>query len=176
MRHKKNAFTLIELLIVIIIVVILSTMVMLAGGESQAAARATKIVSTLTNLKMFALTWYKDNSDKIDKDGNFSGTELKDYFSASEGQNKIKKFLVGDVTISSGGGGYEILNKDNNNGKSAWYVCYHLKNDSEHTKIKAKLEDKARESKNLLWQENANKLEMYTNGDTIYMHVMTFNY
>ena len=187
MGHKKNAFTLVELLIVIIIVVILSTMVMLAGGESQAAAKATKIVSALTNLKIFALNWYKDNSNKIDKKGNFhsdgdisststTGKTLKEYFSDSEGQKKIKNFLVGDITISSSSGGYEILNKDNNDGKPAWYVCYHLESNKEATKIKAKLEDKANESKNLLWQEDGNKLKVYTNGDVIYMHVITFNY
>ncbi|MBR2207419.1 MAG: prepilin-type N-terminal cleavage/methylation domain-containing protein [Synergistaceae bacterium] len=175
MGHKKNAFTLVELLIVIIIVVILSTMVMLAGGESQAAAKATKIVSALTNLKIFALNWYKDNSDKVDKNGKINGTDLKTYFSSSDGQDKIRKFFVGDVTIGNSGGCYEILDKNNNEGKPAWYVCYHLKSDSEHAKIKAKLEDKARESQNL-FQESEGKLKTYTNGSVVYIHVITFNY
>jgi len=178
MRHKKNAFTLVELLIVVIVVVILSTMVMLAGGEARAAAKAAKIVSGLTNLKMSVLTWYRNNIDKFDKDGNFhkNGDLTKDaqtlqaYFSTAEGQQEIKKNLTGNFEISYSSGGYGILNITRNN-KPVCYVCYYLENNSE--RVKPKLEDKANEADNYLQQEDGNK---YTGGDKIYMPVFTFNY
>ena len=188
MRHKKNAFTLIELFIVVIVIVILSTMVMLAGGESQAAAKATKIVNGLTDLKMFALTWYRNNLNKFDKDGKFhkdgdltnTAQDLKTYFSSDEGKAEIKKFLKGDFLISydDNSGGYGILNGTNNDGQPAWYVCYYLESNTERSKIKNKLEDKANNlyNKTLLLQKGNQKWEVYNGSNEIYTQILVFNY
>ena len=183
MRHKKNAFTIVELLIVTIIVVILSTMLMLAGGEARAAAKATKIVNALTDLKMFALTWYRNNINKFDKDGNFHKSEdltkdaqtLKEYFSTPKGQDEIKKFLTGDLTINYSSGSYGIINSKNKDGKPAWYVCYYLENNSERDKIKTKLASKAALSQELL-QGSEENWNIYSNSNEIYMQIMVFNY
>ena len=189
MRHKKNAFTLVELLIVIIVIVILSTMLMLAGGEARAAAKATKIVNGLTNLKMSVLTWYRNNIEKFDKDGNFhkSGDLTKDaqtlqqYFSTSEGQAEIRKNLTGNFEISYSSGGYGIISSTSNNSKPVWYVCYYLENNSERERIKPKLASKANLAKNksdesVLMQGSSGNWKSYTDGDVIYMPVLVFNY
>ena len=189
MRHKKNAFTLIELFIVVIVIVILSTMVMLSGSESQAAAKATRIVNGLTDLKMFALTWYRNNLNKFDKDGKFHANgdltkkpqDLQTYFSSNEGKAEIKKFLKGDYLISyeEGSGGYGILNGINNNNnksKPAWYVCFYLEDNTERSKIIKRLEDKSLLSPGFLLQKDNNTWKDYSDGNEIYMQVLVFNY
>lgn len=176
MRRGQDAFTFVELLLVVITIVILSTTVMLAGGEAQSAAKATKIINTLTNLKMFALTWYKDNADKIDTDGNYNGVDLKTYFETPEGQSKIKKFFVNDVKVNYADGGYGILNHKDNDGKVIWCVCHYLEKNSDRGKIKLKLADKAKTSQNVLLQEDNGKWKTYTDGEEIYMQVLALNY
>ena len=188
MRHKKSAFTLIELFIVIIVVIILSTMLMLAGGESQAAAKATRIVNGLTDLKMFALTWYRNNLNKFDKDGKFhkagdltkDAQDLQTYFATDEGQAEIKNFLTGDFLISyaSNSGGYGILNDQTSEDKPAWYACYHLESNTERSKIKPKLEDKANNSSQtiLLQKDGDKKWKTYKDANEIYTQILVFNY
>lgn len=175
MSHKRNAFTLVEVLLVVIAVVILSTMVMLASGESQAASKATKIVNDLANLKIFALTWYRENIDNIDTAGNFNGSDIESYFRSSDGQDLIKKFFVNDVKVNYAGGTYGIVSEKNNDGNLAYYVCFYLEKNSDGEKIKSKLADKAATTSSLL-QKDGEKWIAYIDGQEIYMQILAFNY
>ena len=188
MRHKQEAFTLIELLLVVIVVVILSSMVMLAGGEAQSSAKATKIVSTLSNLKMFAITWYNKNKNKFDKDGKFhsdgnlknSGQTLQEYFSSNDGKDEIDKFLTGTYAIDyTNRGSYSIISSKLENGKIGWFACYYLENNDtkERDRIKEKLKDKAQsQSGAVLMQESGGTWKTYDNAEKIYMQILTLDY
>ena len=187
MRHKRNAFTLVELLLVVIAVVILSSMIMLAGGEAQSAAKATKIVNTLSELKMFAITWYNKNINKFDKNGNFHSTgklsdsekTLTEYFSSNDGKDEINNFITGNITIDyTSRGGYSILSNKDANGKITWYACHYLENNNpkELKSIKNKLKDKAQSAQNVLLQESSGTWKSYTNDDKIYIQILTLDY
>lgn len=175
MKHKQNAFTLIEFLLVIITIMMLSSILILAGEESQAASKATKILNDLTNLKIFVLTWYKDNQDKIDSDGNFNGYDLKTYFESSNGQEELEKFFVNNVNVNYSDGSYGILNEKNNDGNGALYICFYLEKNIRTKKIKAKLASKAAINSSLL-QRDGQKWKVYIDGQEIYMQVLAFNY
>lgn len=176
MRYKKNAFTLIELLIVIVVVVMLSAMMIFAGGEAQAMAKATKIVNGLSDMKMSVLTWYRDNMDKINKEGKINGIDPKDFFTTAV----IKKYIntAKDFAMGSAAGNYEIILTQNSKSKPTWYACYHLENKSDKNDIKEKLKDKAADksvAQGELWQRPKN-WEKYIDADEIYMQILVFNY
>jgi len=174
MRHKRQGFTLIELLIVVLIVVILSAMFMLAGGEAQSMAKATKIVNGLTDIKMAVLTWYRNNTGKIDKDGKINGKAPEDFFTTA----KIKKYLnaASNFAMGSSSGCYQVVLKQNNKSKPAWYACYYLEDSSDKNDIKNKLMDKAAAFENNLFQGDSKSWTKYTDADQIYMPVLVFNY
>ena len=151
---------------------------MLAGGQAQSAAKATKIVSGLAGVKTAVLTWYRENTDKIDNDGKIDGTEPSSYFTA----DKIKKYLnVGnDFTIGTSGGNYEVKLIDNNDSKPTWYVCYYLEDKPDKNDIIARLADKALAQSGDLWQKNGSwrnySTDVTSGNDDIYMEILIFNY
>ena len=194
MRHRQKAFTLVELLLVVIAVVILSSMVMLASGEAETSAKATKIVNTLSNLKMFAITWYNKNMNKFDKDGKFhenglkkEGKTLQEYFSSNSGKEEIDKFLTGTYSIDyTKRDSYSIVTGKLEDGKIGWFACYYLenKNTKERDRIKKKLENKAKNNKGgtdkkysyTLFQESSGKWQPYVDGEKVYLPILALDY
>ena len=65
---KRKGFTLVELLIVIVVIGILSAMMMISSSEAVSSAKATTIVNNLRAVKVAALSYYADHSDKFDPD------------------------------------------------------------------------------------------------------------
>lgn len=181
MRHKRQGFTLIELLIVVVIVVILSGLLMFAGSEGQSMAMATKIVNGLTDVKMAVLTWYRNNTDKIDSNGKINGTDPGTYFTT----DLIKKYLnvKSDFAVGSAEGNYQvILAKTEINKKAgkdkhypAWYACYHLEDEEDKAAIIDKLYDKAYAHGYLL-QGGSENWTRYSNSDDVCMEIIIFNY
>ena len=177
MGHKRQGFTLVELLIVIVVIGILGGMFMLAGGQAQSAAKATKIVSGLAGVKTAILTWYRENTDKIKNDGTINGTVPvpSAYFTAE----RLSKYLNAgkDFKMESNARGcYEVVCEKNNNGKPTWYVCYYLEDKTDKKDIIARLYDKALAQPGHLLQYSGSKWDEYSNGEKIYMEILIFNY
>ena len=177
MGHKRQGFTLVELLIVIVVIGILGGMFMLAGGQAQSAAKATKIVSGLAGVKTAVLTWYRENTDKIDNDGKIDGTvpEPSAYFTAE----RLSKYLNAgkDFKMESNARGcYEVFCEKNNNGKPTWYACYHLDDKPDRNDIKARLYDKALAQPGHLLQKDGSKWKDYLDSDDVCMEILIFNY
>ena len=68
---KRKGFSLVELLIVIAIIGVLSATMMLSSTEAVSSAKATRVITAMTNLKKAVIAWYVDNHDQvtIDKEG-----------------------------------------------------------------------------------------------------------
>ena len=75
---RRKGFTLVELLIVIVVIGILSAMMMISSSEAVSSAKATNIVNNLRAVKVAALAYYADHSDKFDKK-NLTMTNLLPY-------------------------------------------------------------------------------------------------
>ena len=179
MGHKRQGFTLIELLIVIVVIGILGGMFMIAGGQAQSAAKATKIVSGLSNVKTAVLTWYGENTDKIKNDGTINAAESAPsaYFTAE----KLSKYLNAgkDFTIGALGGNYQVIKDTAGDNKPAWYACYHLESKPDKKDVIARLYDKALAQRGHLLQKSESGWEDFSNNpeaDKIYMEILIFNY
>ena len=183
MGHKRQGFTLVELLIVIVVIGILGGMFMLAGGQAQSAAKATKIVSGLAGVKTAVLTWYRENTDKIDNDGKIDGTEPSAYFTAefftdSNSNNDRRTYLNAgkDFTMGSSGGNYQVIKDTTSDNKQVWYACYHLEDKPDRNDIKARLYDKALAQPGHLLQKDGSKWKDYLDSDDVCMEILIFNY
>ena len=176
MGHKRQGFTLIELLIVIVVIGILGGMFMIAGGQAQLAAKATKIVSGLSNVKTAVLTWYGENTDKIKNDGTINAAESAPsaYFTAE----KLSKYLNAgkDFTIGALGGNYQVIKDTTSDNKQVWYACYHLEDKPDRNDIKARLYDKALAQPGHLLQKDGSKWKDYLDSDDVCMEILIFNY
>ena len=66
--HRRKGFTLAELLIVVVITAVITSMVMISSRESASAANAGRIIDSLVNLSMAAMTLYSNSTDHFAKD------------------------------------------------------------------------------------------------------------
>ena len=153
---RRKGFTLVELLIVIVVIGVLSAMMMLSSTEAVSSAKASNIISGLRNMKPAILSWYADNIDRVQKDGDtykieLNGTPLQvssGFLAKSEGQAEILKYLSNSDSISlkhrgninnngAGVGCYAIIPA---NKSAKWYICYNIGKD---TKVREKLKSRA---------------------------------
>ena len=63
---RRKGFTPVELLIVIVVIGILSAMMMISSSEAVSSAKATNIVNNLRAMKVAALSYYEEHSDKTE--------------------------------------------------------------------------------------------------------------
>ncbi len=63
--NRREGFTLVELLIVIVVVGVLAAMMMLSSTEAVSSARATKLISDMTQIKKAVNAWYLENYDRL---------------------------------------------------------------------------------------------------------------
>ena len=152
---QRKGFTLVELLIVIVVIGVLSAMMMLSSTEAVSSAKATKIISDMTNLKKAVNAWYLDNYTRIAQ-----GVENvnEEYAIKVDGKNtRFSNFIDGKGSAEflkyiSNGGSMKLGSKNSNNtadyyilrstGKSKyWYISYYLGDGS--SRLKDKLASRA---------------------------------
>lgn len=167
MKAKKlvsRGFTLVELLIVIVVIGVLSAMMMLASTEIVSSAKATKIISDMTQLKKAATAWYLDNYERIGKGAggdkveygvkvNGNITRFSDFINGKGGSEFLKYISNGESMKlgSKSQRNQEDLYILRSTGKSKyWYVSYYLGNKST---LKSKLAGRAK-SIGLLGSDN----------------------
>ena len=190
MKTKKyyvcKGFTLVELLIVIVVIGVLAAMMILSSTEAISSAKATKIISDLTQLKKAATAWYLDNYDRIvlSNNDNFHvlGVDGKDYklhALLSNDNYGIKKYL-GNGTFSLNGnvdekklhaavGGYSVYLGNSN---TRCYVVYRITADKDNNEMRLKNKLKGRaKSTGLLYYEWGKEPKRYNGEDVVVMEV-----
>ena len=84
---KRKGFSLVELLIVIAIIGVLSATMMLSSTEAVSSAKATRVITAMTNLKKAVIAWYVDNHDMITIDNE--GYKIK----TSKGIERLSDYI-----------------------------------------------------------------------------------
>ena len=145
---KRKGFTLVELLIVIVVIGVLSAMMMLSSTEAVTSAKASNIISNLTQLKKAVLSWYVDNLDKITVANNGEYKINNDLVSTyvNNHSDEILKYLSNGTAIklknkSEEKEGNYILTGINLSKK--WYICYVVGDAKSNNRLKEKLAAKA---------------------------------
>ena len=159
----RKGFTLVELLIVIVVIGVLSAMMMLSSTEAVSTAKASNIISNLTNMKKAVLAWYVDNLSRVTtikvKVGSNKDTEYRIF-----DKEKKEKYTITDFL--NNGGSAEVLKYLNNTpisiktkkDKTAgnyimigihrskeWYICYCVgEGKSSNARLKEKLASRAK--------------------------------
>ena len=184
---NRKGFTLVELLIVIVVIGVLAAMMMLASTEAVTSAKATKIISDLTQLKKAATAWYLDNYDRIilTKGDNFhvigpDGKDYKIHALLSNDNYGVKKY-IGNENFSLNGetvekklhaavGGYSVYMGNSN---TRCYVVYRITADDKKTeekRLKDKLKGRAK-STGLLYYTWGKEPTRYNGEDVVAMEV-----
>ena len=139
-KSMRKGLSLVELLVVIVIIGILSAMLILSSAESSASAKASNIISDMTNIKIAALAYLVDHDDEIDKKG--TGFDL------NKASADVMKYLdKGTVNAYSK---YQLVNSKKRGAEDEWYVWYAVTDG----RVKKKLAGRA-ESLNLLGSGSA---------------------
>ncbi len=192
-RMRRKGFTLVELLIVILVIGILSAMMIFSSTEAVTSAKATKIISDLTQLKKAVTAWYLDNysrfvyvndNKKFQLDGqteihtylNQHPDEIQRYFSTSfklsdgklqSGNNKYDEFYA---TL----GGYSVYMGEQN---TRCYVLYKISDDSnkkDQSRLREKLQGRAKSIGLLSYDFSrgaGKKAQAYDGGNYVFMEV-----
>ena len=176
---KRKGFTLVELLIVIVVIGILSAMMMLSSTEAVTSAKVNNIVSNLRNWKTAALSWYMDNIDRVDgngnitKDANGNALNANSHFAENVKPSEIAKYLNGEFTectktgkmgayaVKDGSG--VIYETDHINDGKTWLIGCQFAADDHDKRLLQKLEAHAA-SAGLIYKGNyeVNKAPKYT--------------
>ena len=151
--YKHRGFTLVEVLIVLIVIGMLSTVMILSSTEAVTAAKTSKVINNLMNLKMAVTAWYFNNSDRLVSEVVSSDVQYKiktngktqsfkefvrDHSSEIEAylSKETAPTLKSKSSNSNEVGDYALIDVD----YKKWYVCYHVASDSS---FKADLSSKA---------------------------------
>ena len=142
---------------------------MIAGQEASDAAKATNIADGLEKVSIAMMSYYADNNETID----VSGAKTADVVAGANAYLKTK--VVEEPTE----GKYAVVLSAESNKSATWWVAYKLaKTDGNVGKVLANkstrmlLKDKA-----VAVEENedegidADPINPYTGGDTVYMQV-----
>lgn len=156
--NKEKGFTLVELLIVIVVIGILAAMMMFSSTEATTSAKASNIISNLTNIKKAALSWYADHKRDIRTQAN-EGTTYRIYnidgesgksdnfegFTRKGHSSEILKYMNNNNSIKTTkdnngnvkNGEYTFGQSDGQEKKSnVWYVGYMFNSGEERVKEK----------------------------------------
>ena len=184
---KRRGFTLVELLIVIVVIGVLAAMMMLSSTEAVSSAKANNVISNLRNIKTAVLSWYADNLDRVDQNGNIALKDnptdkktLTNYIDdGTANAGEFLAYLNNDSSIKltnndkSKEGGYilAIGSKGDNNVKAKkWYVGYNAGN---NTDVQAKLAARASSIGLTGGADKGNVEDAYTGGKLVYMLILS---
>ena len=115
-----------ELLIVIVVIGILSAMMMLSSTEAVSSARANNIINNMRNWKTALLSWYTDNLDRIDPNGNIikdaDGNDLVKDKHLAENVNilEVAKYLNSEFTNAGQKSGFSNYSVKDGSGIQYW--------------------------------------------------------
>ena len=154
---EYRAFTLLEILVTVLTLIILTTVTLLSITELSDSADATRIFNNLVNIKIAAIAWSKENSDKVvDGGANIKIGSSKSWIQRANQNNAlgITKYLDGDgrnIILNEGTqdeikkGGYGIYNtgggqkvNDIEENRKTWFVGYRFNDGQEGVKDKLK--------------------------------------
>ena len=187
MKKDRKGFTLAELLIVIVIIGVLSAMMMVSSTEIIASAKATSIISNLTQLKKAILAWYLENYNRIDwaTDGSKNGykvdgkyeihtylasnaPDVKRYISSNFELNKGKQNYNTDFYASVGG--YAVYMGKANTILLILYRISDKSNQSDQKTLRQKLKARAKNAGLLSYSTGKYPYE-YDGGNFVFMEV-----
>ena len=203
MKAKRRAFTLVELLIVIVVIGVLAAMMMLSSTEAVESAKVAAVISNMRNLKTAITAWYLDNLDKIERSDKgiyrvmWGGKvapvqEFWESRTTAQGMESIRAEILrymdrgGSVSRTATGwdsntrnqklddaigGGYVLEDNgyDNPQKREQWFIGYAVKG---NTRMKERFAARAK-SVGLL-QSNKRDSQPYTNGDIVWMRILSF--
>lgn len=165
MRHKKQGFTIVELLVVTAIISVLAAMLMMASDEAVSSAKAAEIVSNLNEMKAAINAWYTSNFYRVDNDGRVNykdvGIATGDYKLTKDSNPiqeisddilQIRKYFSNNkvaINVNLGvkgsnmatdleAGHYAVYDAGNGN-RRRWWIGYSFKEKGED-KVKDKLD------------------------------------
>ena len=128
--HSRKGFSLAELLIVVVITAVITSMIMISSRESASTAHAGRIVDSLVNLLMAAMTLYSNSTDHFAKDPD-KPANLKPY---------ALRYMYSEI------GAHDTDNFYVKNDSGKWWAGYDTENNSDSEEIKQKLTGRAKSS------------------------------
>ena len=187
MKEGRKGFTLVELLIVIVVIGILAGMMMISASEVVSSAKASNIISNLTQLKKAILAWYLDNYSRIDwaSDGTKNGYkvdgkyEIHEYLSSNSPE--VKRYISSNFSLNTGEknyntdfyasvGGYSVYM---GKGNTILFITYRISDKSDKSDqktLRQKLKARAKSAKLLSYSTGKDPYE-YDGGNFVFMEV-----
>ena len=199
-RLTRKGFTLVELLIVIVVIGILAAMMMISSTEAVSSARVAAVLSNMRNLKTAITACERGNNGtgaylvrwSNDYKGNDNLTPIQELWDSrvkrsgeTQDTTSFKSIVLrymentDRVTATnrktdnwnnndSAYGGYVLEDNGDGEKRTQWFLGYVVDNE----RMKKKFAGRAK-SLGLL-QENKKNSKIYTNGDIVWMRILSF--